>query len=184
MPLDHRDTGRGRRSVVVAGLIAFILQVALGPQIALFGGRINFMAAFACAVALQGEAGPAVIAGFISGLCYDLTAAVPVGLMTLVLTIGSFVLASMSAGMGGGLSARSFQLLAITVVLECVIYGLALVIMGIEGSLLTGLLVHGVVTGVLSSAAGALFVLGLGGGSSTGRGFSARGKGTRYKSIR
>lgn len=184
MPLDYRDAGRGHRAVIIAGVIAFILQVALGPQISVFGGRINFMAAFACAIALQGDAGLAAIVGFIAGLSYDLSAPVPVGLMALILTIGSFSLATASAGVGGSLSSRSFQFLAITLIVENLVYGLALVIMGVEGSILTALLGHGLASGILSSLIGALFMMGLSQVSGSSRSFSARGKGTRFKGIR
>ena len=63
MPVDYRDAGRGRSPLIICGLVAFVLQVALGSQISFFGGCLNFMAAFACAAALQGDSGAAAITG-------------------------------------------------------------------------------------------------------------------------
>lgn len=184
MPIDYRDPARGRRVILIAGVVAFALQVAIAPQVSLLGGRFNFMAAYACAVALQGEPGTAAVAGFASGLAYDLTASVPVGLMALILTVGSYVLAGINAGAGGALSGRTLQLLGICLGVECLLNGIILMVMGIEGSILTGLVGHGVTTAVLSTVAGSGFLLALGSTGGSSRGFTARGKGSRLKGIR
>lgn len=184
MPVDYRDAGRGRSPLIICGLVAFVLQVALGSQISFFGGCLNFMAAFACAAALQGDSGAAAITGFVAGLAYDLSATVPVGLMALVLAIGSYVVAGLSAGLGGGFSGRSFQFLAIALVIEMFVYSIALVLVGVEGDILIALGSHGLMTSLISLVPGAVFLVLLGNAGGSGRGFSARGRGTRYKGIR
>ena len=183
MPVDYRDAGRGRSPLIICGLVAFVLQVALGSQISFFGGCLNFMAAFACAAALQGDSGAAAITGFVAGLAYDLSATVPVGLMALVLAIGSYVVAGLGAGLGG-FSGRSFQFLAIALVIEMLVYSIALVLVGVEGDILIALGSHGLMTALISLVPGAVFLVLLGNAGGSGRGFSARGRGMRYKGIR
>ncbi len=83
MPYTNAGTQRSYVMPVLA-IVAAVLQVALAPQVSILGGRFNFMLAFAVAVALRGDATQAVYAGFFSGLFYDLTATVPIGLMALI----------------------------------------------------------------------------------------------------
>ena len=78
------NTTHSNTALVVVTLIAVLLHVGIGPQISIFGGRINFMLVLAILYAFSGNARSAVIAGFACGLFYDLTASVPVGLMTLL----------------------------------------------------------------------------------------------------
>lgn len=182
MPLN--DPVRSSRAVAIAGIVALVLQVALAPQISVFGGRINFMLAFAAAVALSGDANGAVWAGFIGGLLYDLTSTAPVGLMTLIMTVGTFVLASAIGMAGEGLSARSMQFVLIYALAVCFVNGLCLFFMGLEHSLLNALLVRGLASALVSTLAAAGFVFAFGRTETRTRGFSARGRGTRFKGPR
>ena len=104
--------------------------------------------------------------------------------MALVLAIGSYVVAGLSAGLGGGFSGRSFQFLAIALVIEMLVYSIALVLVGVEGDILIALGSHGLMTALISLVPGAVFLVLLGNAGGSGRGFSARGRGTRYKGIR
>ena len=185
------NAAQGRRIVFVLAAVACVLQVALAPQISILGGRFNFMLAFSIAVALKGDASQAVIAGFFSGLFYDLTAAVPVGLMALLLTVSSFVLSFMGGAGTSGFSATSLRLSAAAAVAVCLVNGIALVILGSEGGLLVAL-GTGIVTGVLSAVASIPFLMASGqapslAGSRGSRpafsGFSAHAsrKGSRFK---
>lgn len=189
--MEVRDPGRARRTIIIAALVAAALQVALAPQLAILGGRINFMLAFAGAVALGGDSSAAVYAGFFGGLFYDLTAAVPVGLMALIMTIGSFLLAAAAGGAGGGLSSRSMQFVFCYALGACLLNGLVLFFMGSEGSILIALFGHGLVSAVLTTIASACFLFFLGRSEGSGPGFSARGhkgarraRGSRYKGLR
>lgn len=180
--MEMRDPGRARRALVIAGFVALVLQVGIAPQIQILGGRFNFLLAFAGSCALLGEPAPAVVTGFIAGLCYDLTASVPVGLMTLLMTIGSFVLAGAAGGAATGLSGRSIQLVFIYALAICLVNGIALVIIGTESSILTALVGHGLTTAVLSTIAAVGFLAVQGRADTSPRGFSVRGRGgMRYK---
>ena len=186
MPLN--DTARSSsRPLIIAGLVAFVLQVAFAGQIAIFGGRINFLLAFAAAAAMSGNPSSAVCAGFFAGLAYDLTASVPVGLMTLIMTVATFVLASAVGMAGEGFSARSMQFALIYALGVCVLYGILLLFLGQEHDIVHALLVSGVLSALLTTAVSACFMMALGRSESRGRGFSARGgrsRGTRFKGIR
>ena len=83
--MPYANTAPQRHQIVfILAVVAAVLQVALAPQISILGGRFNFMLAFALAIALRGDGAQAVYAGFFSGLFYDLTATVPIGLMALL----------------------------------------------------------------------------------------------------
>ena len=106
--MPYANTAPQRHQIVfILAVVAAVLQVALAPQISILGGRFNFMLAFALAIALRGDGAQAVYAGFFSGLFYDLTATVPVGLMALLTMLASFALSSIGgAGTSGSLVLR------------------------------------------------------------------------------
>lgn len=180
--MEVRDPARARRMVVVVCLVAAVLQLALAPQLSLFGGRFNFMVVLALTMAPACDIKSAVLAGFFSGLFFDLTATVPVGLMPLLLTVACFVLSMISHGMGGGFSATSMRMVGVAMLLVNLAYGFALFLLGLESSLLYALLVHGLASSVLDILAAVPFLM-FGSSTESKKGFTARSKGTRYKSY-
>lgn len=86
------DVNRNRRSILVLGLVCFVLQLALAPHIALGNGRANFALIFSAVIALSIGGGTGVLAGFLAGFVFDLSTTGPVGLMALLCTIGAFSL--------------------------------------------------------------------------------------------
>ena len=70
---------------VIGALIAVVLQVALAPNIALFGVVPNFIMAYALAVAIgcPDQSGPVFF--FVLGLLFDLLGSGPVGAMAFLL---------------------------------------------------------------------------------------------------
>ena len=74
----------------VGCFVAFVLQIAIAPAVALFSAQPNFLLAFAVVIAIvsPGSAGP--ILPFVLGLLYDLTGSGPVGGMALLLVIACF----------------------------------------------------------------------------------------------
>lgn len=173
MPLNVHDSGRSASYDAVLAVIAVLLQFSVGTQVFIFGGSINFMVAIACAYALHADIDRAVIAGFAAGALYDLSAPVPLGLLTLLLTIASFALASMSRGSLGQLTGDSGRILLIVIAVVDTVYAGALFLMGIETSLLTALLGHGVATAGLTFIASAL-VLWLGHNRAASSGVSSK----------
>lgn len=184
MPYTNAGTQRTYVMPVLA-IIAAVLQVAIAPQISILGGRFNFMLAFAVAVALRGDATQAVYAGFFSGLFYDLTATVPIGLMALITTVCSFALASVGGAGTSGFSSTSIRLAGVGIFAACIVNAVALVLLGAEGNILFSL-GHGAVTAILTSIASIPFLMASGSPSAlSGGGFSARGgrSGSRFKTV-
>ena len=173
MPLQNAKTMSGR-ALVVTIAVAAVLQLALAPQIGLFGGTFNFMVVAALVLSVCVEPGTAVYLGFFLGLFYDLTSAVPVGLMSLLLTIASYAASSATQGVMPGLNLGSMRAVALSIVAVNLANGLALCLIGTESSLLYSLGVHALASSVLDLVAAVPFLAAV---ASTVqmRGFSARG---------
>lgn len=186
MALDFKQTNaRQRRPLVAAFIVAAILQVALAPQISVFGGRINFMLALTVTAAVGGDSRTMVYAGFAAGLLYDLTSSVPIGLMALLLTILGYTIAMMSRGIVAGMSMDTLRLVGVGVFIVNMVYGVFLFFMGTETNLLFALGVHGLASSILTFVACLPFLM-MGGQSGSSRGFSAAGTrshGTRFKGL-
>ena len=177
--MEVRDPHRQRRSLAIACAVAAVLQLALAPQISLFGGAFNFMLVFALCMSMGNEIGSA----FFSGLFYDMTSAAPVGLMSLLLTIGCFSLATVSHGVSGNVSTDTMRLIAVAILAINVVNGVVLFFMGVEGGFVSAVLVHGLASTVLDTIAALPFLV-LVGASEPKKGFSARTKGTRFKNYK
>lgn len=178
-----RETGRSTSSIAIMCVVAAVCQVALSPQISILGGSINFMLVLSCVLSLSSDAPSAVYIGFFSGLFFDLTSAAPIGLMSLLLTVSSFLLAGSSRGALGGLTPDSLRLVVGTMFVVNLVYGLCLFFMGVQSDLLWALLGHGISSTVLDAIVSALFLM-FNPSSAPTRSFSARGRGSRYKMTR
>lgn len=181
--MEFRNQGKTKHTFLATVLVALVLQAAIAPQISILGGRVNFMAVLAGVTALSGDSRKAVYTGFLAGLFYDFSAAVPVGVMTLLLSVGSYVLAQAAGTAMGGFSSLSVQMLATFVTIVSLLNGVILVIMGSEGSILIGIFGHGIASAVLTSLAGVLFLMFQGRGDSHG-GFEIHSSGKRFKDVR
>lgn len=180
--MELRDGASTTRTLVILAVVACVIQVGIAPQVSVLGGRFNAMLVLAGTIALAGDPRRAVYVGFFSGLFYDLTAAVPVGLMTLLLTVSSFVLSSIAGAGTSGFSGTSIRLFFVYSLVVSLVNGIALLVMGYEGSVLVSLGSHGLMSALLSTLLAVPFLM-VAGSTSQGRsGFSARGKGgTRFK---
>ncbi len=179
----YHDAPQTTRSLAILAIICCVLQVALAPQISVFGGRINFMLILAGVAALSEEPQTAVITAFFAGLFYDLTASVPVGLMSLLLSAGAFVLAHASGSAGGGLTPLSIQFFSIFALAVSLANGVALMILGVEGSIVAALLSHGLTSAIITAIVAIPFMMIYRGSEASHRSFSSRG-GSRFKGIR
>lgn len=180
--MEFRDAPASQRGLIVLAVVACVLQVSLVPQISILGGRFNAMLVLAGTFALMGNPARAVYVGFFAGLFYDLTASVPVGLMTLILMVASFALASMASAGTNGFSGTSIRLFFVYALVVCLVNGIALLVLGYEGDILLSLGSHGLVSALLSTLLAVPFLMASGGGSQGRGGFSAKGKGgTRFK---
>lgn len=85
-----KDANKHRRTTVIAAVVCFVLQVSLAPHMGLGNGRVNFAMLFAGVYALYVGGRAGVVAGFASGLVFDLVATSPFGLMSALLTIMAY----------------------------------------------------------------------------------------------
>ena len=153
--MDLHEQGMSSRTFVIAAIVCVLLQAGLAPQISIAGGRVNFMIILVCLSVFSGAPTRAVVCGFCSGLFYDLSAAVPVGVMSLLLTVGSFALVHSAVGQTGGTpSARGVTVGAFALVIN-VIYSIVLLFMGLETSFVVAIFGHALPSSILT---GLLFV--------------------------
>ena len=130
-----KDMGKTRSATVALCIAAVALQIGFAPQIEVMGGRINFMLILACVFILSGDTHRATIAGFSCGIAYDLTASVPVGLMSLILTVACFISSGMFRGVQIGLNPNALRCTAIVMFAVNVLYGLLLFFMHVQTDL-------------------------------------------------
>lgn len=86
------DQSQLTRRLVALGAVCFVLQLAVAPYLAIGGGHPNFCLVFAFVASLMGGGVASLLAAFVSGLFFDLTSSTPVGLMSLLLVVASYVL--------------------------------------------------------------------------------------------
>ena len=92
----ERDTAaQPTAKIVVMGVVAFLLQVILAPNIAIGGISPNFFLVMLVPVCIISSQRASVIAGFVFGLLFDLLGAGPVGAMSLVMAAAAFFLSGM-----------------------------------------------------------------------------------------
>lgn len=165
-------------ALAIAIIVAVLLQLAISPQISLWGGTINFMVVITAVLAICVEPGTAVYIGFFMGLIYDFTSSVPAGLMTLLLTIMAYVASTAAQGETPGLNMESMRSIIISVLLVNLVNGLCLYLIGTESSLLYALGVHALVSSVLDILVAIPFIWAVGSTVQT-RGFTARGNASK-----
>ncbi len=175
-----KDSNRDNRTGIILAVVAFVLQIALAPQFEFCGGRVNFMLALATLFALAGDTHRATVVGYFCGLAYDLTAAVPVGLMALLLTLASFFISSFFNGVQVGINANAARCSVIMVFTVDILYGLLLFFMGVQTDLFWAIVGHGFATTALTVLASLAFFY-VYAASSPQTSFTVRSKGTRYK---
>ncbi len=180
--MDLHEQGASSRTFVIAAIVCVLLQAGLAPQISIAGGRVNFMIILVCLSVFSGDPTRAVVCGFCSGLFYDLSA-VPVGVMSLLLTVGSFALVHSAAGQtSGSPSARGITVGAFALAIN-VVYSIILLFMGLESSFVVAVFGHALPSSILTGLVAIPFLMS-GVVPQSGYGFSARGghqTGMRFK---
>ena len=181
--MDLHEQGASSRTFAIAAVVCVLLQVGLASQISIAGGRVNFMIILVCLGVFSGDPTRAVVCGFCSGLFYDLSASVPVGVMSLLLTVGSFALVHSAAGQtGGSPSARGITVGAFAFAVNAV-YSIILLFMGLETSFVVAIFGHALPSSILTGLVAIPFLMS-GAAPQAGYGFSARGNrqsGMRFK---
>lgn len=146
------DKNRDARTMVVLAFICAVLQLALAPNLGLGNGRANFALVFSACVALTVGGRRGVVAGFVSGLFFDLSTTGPVGLMAFCLSISSYLLGSegrdrMSGDLAFSVGAFSASALGVSLV-----YHLAMLLVGQADSIVDVLFLRTLPTTVLTIA--------------------------------
>jgi len=115
-------------------LAAVVLQVALAPQIAVFGVVPNFI--FLVVVTLALVEGPVAggVCGFVGGLLFDLLGTSVVGPYALVLTLVGYVAGMLSASMFAEGWLLPVTVVAIASLITEITYAIVLAVLGVATS--------------------------------------------------
>ena len=179
--MEFRNSRAKTNRVAIAVIVCLLLQAGLSTQVNIVGGTFDFMFALTCYMAAQGDPSKAVVAGFFSGLYFDLTGSTPVGLMALVLTITAFVLVhSTGFTSSNGSSSQIPATFAYCAAVHAV-YGVVLFAMGVQTNIFIAIFGHALSTAVLSTIVTVILMRVLA-PASRSMGFSAKSGGTRFKS--
>jgi len=119
-------------TLVLTGLAALILQVAVAPNIAILGVVPNFPLVAVGVIALYSSSMRSVAFAFVLGFCYDLIAQAPVGAMALILTISAFGLSTVSKGSLKGNWIVELAAFAIVILLGEILYAVVLAVVGFD----------------------------------------------------
>ena len=119
-----------RIAVVVGAILAFILQIALAPYIAIFSAMPNFVVAFVFIVAVARPHAFSAVLPFVVGLLYDLVSGGPVGAMAFTLTAVSSIVARLFSSLENDTLFMPIVMLALGFFLVEFIYGLFLMMFG------------------------------------------------------
>ncbi|MDR2105835.1 MAG: rod shape-determining protein MreD [Coriobacteriales bacterium] len=154
----ERETQATRLSfTMVGGLIAFLLQLIIAPNIAILGAVPNFILCFVVLNAMSCGTIRSSLAGFILGLLYDLVAQGPLGIMSFVLAILGYAVSSLNKELFAGSWAVQALFLFIAAFFGELLHAAFLSILGYDSDFLLSLGMR-VVPGTLYDALFGLIV--------------------------
>ena len=180
-----KDSNKNRRDFGVLAIVCLVLQIAIAPNIAIGNGRANFGCVFAGIVSLLVGGQLSVLCGFLAGFFFDLSTTGPIGLMTFLLTIGSYLLGIEARNRLADDFRGSITTFAVFASAISVAYHVAMLLVGDATSLIDVVFLRSVPTIVLTVLAFAPFayVIAHATGSSLtlgGKSSKSRGHGSRY----
>ena len=121
----------GERIVIVAGaVLAFLLQVVLAPQIALFSAIPNFLVVYTVVVAMLYPGNGIYVMAFILGFVSDFLGYGPVGITPALLVIASVVASRVHVNFADGGVLVPVVILVIAIALIEIISAVVMVAMG------------------------------------------------------
>lgn len=148
------NRNRETRTTVVLAVLCLVLQLALAPNVALGNGRVNFALVFtACFALTHGAARSTVVAGFLSGLLFDLSSTSPIGLMAFCLTATGYVLGQSAREQAVGDLASSVVSTAAASLAVALVYHLAMLLVGQTSSIIDALFLRALPTALLTLVA-------------------------------
>jgi rod shape-determining protein MreD len=117
---------------VIGSIAAFILQVLLAPNIAVFDAVPNFTLCFVVLNAMLCTQMRSSITGFVLGLAYDLLTSGALGVMSLVLSVLGYLVSSLNKELFAGSWAVSACFLLVAALLGEFLYAALLSILGVD----------------------------------------------------
>ena len=162
-------TGDARESlaVFVGALIALAAQVAVAPNIAIFGVVPNFVLAWCLVVAIVRAHAAGCVLPFVLGLAFDFMSASPVGAMSFLLVLASFAASRIFAVLDNGSLFMPLSILVVMTLAVEMAYGLFLLSGGLEVSAIDAFFFRGlpcalydVVLGLLAFPLATRFIAG------------------------
>lgn len=147
------DRNRDVRTTVILAVLCLVLQLALAPNIGLGNGRANFALVFTVCLSLSAGGSAAVIAGFVSGLLFDLSTTAPIGLMAFCLTVVGFALGSSARERVAGDLGTSVAYAAMASLAVAIVYHIAMLLVGRTDSIVDALFLRALPTALLTIVA-------------------------------
>ena len=86
--------------LIAGGVVAFVLQTVLAPNISVLGAMPNFALVYVACAAMLRQSDAIVVVAFFLGLVTDLTSGGTVGVMAALLTLAAFIASRASALLG------------------------------------------------------------------------------------
>lgn len=154
-----QDRNRQRRVTVVLAVICLVCQLAFSHVIGLGSGHPNFAFVFAVCMALLRGGTLGVVSGFAAGFVFDLTTTGPMGLMSLLLTVCSFVLGYKVRNSFAENPNVALAQGAVSALVVSLIYSLAMLIAGDASSIVDVIVFRALPTALLTFIAFVPFAL-------------------------
>ena len=144
------DKNRQSRGTALLAVVCAVLQLALAPNVGLASGRVNFALVFAALVSLGRGGRAGILAGFLSGLFFDLSTTGPIGLMAFCLTLVGFCLGREERNRLGADLGPAVPPLAAATLATSLAYSLAMLLVGQADSLVDAVAFRALPTALLT----------------------------------
>lgn len=145
-----QDRNRQRKTTVILAVICALLQLSLSHVIGLGSGHPSFCFVFAVCMALTRGGTIGVVSGFAAGLLFDLTTTGPMGLMSLLLTICSFILGYKVRNALAENPRVAFAEVAVASLVVNLVYSFAMLITGDASSIIDVVFFRALPTAILT----------------------------------
>ena len=96
--------------LIIGGIVAFVLQFVLAPNISILGVMPNFVLAYIATVAMLRQSDFVVLMAFLLGLLTDLTGGGSLGVMAALFTLAAFIASRTAESMGHDTVAASLSI--------------------------------------------------------------------------
>ncbi|MBQ9954343.1 MAG: rod shape-determining protein MreD [Eggerthellaceae bacterium] len=140
----------------IGALVAVVLQVAVAPNIALFGAVPNFMLAYCLVIAIARPQSAGLVMPFALGLVFDLLSASPVGAMSFLLVLASFAASRIFSVVDNGTLFMPLSILIVVTLAVEMAYGIFLLSSGLSVSPIEAFFYRGLPCTLYDAALGLL----------------------------